>query len=147
MAQTPLVDLIKTSELVLAEWDQRYNRAVIDVSAYDFTGVTNTPVSLCGWLIKTGDVLALAADAANVTGLILTDDKLSLNPTTDVIDNHNAAKFAKLVRGPALVRKNSINVTDTAGATIVIATVVTALAALNIIVLDDPPQTSTQGAH
>ena len=147
MAQTPIENGPKKGDVVINEYDERHNEEDIDVSAYDHSSATNKPDYLVGWLTKSGGALALAADAANVTGIITTADKIVRNAAETAITNENADKFRQIVRGPAIVKKSGINVTDTAGATIIIATVITALKALGITVVDDPAETETQTAH
>lgn len=85
--------------------------------------------------------LALAADAATISGLLMfVEPQGSIPATSDL-----AKKQMVLVRGPAVIRKAMLPAVDlAAGAAFTIATLVTRLAALNILCHDEPAQQSTQ---
>lgn len=147
MAQTPLTDLPLQSDLIISEWDTRHSREEIDVSGYDFSAVANVPKQLLGWLTKADGTLAIDGEEASVVGVLITHDRLQLPDAEDSIDNANAGRFLQIVRGPAILKKSQINVTDVAGATIDIDAVVTQLKTLGITVLEGATETETQGAH
>lgn len=146
MAQTALTDGKKQSDVLAAEWDHRHCREGLDLSALDFTGNTNIPTHLIGWLVKTDGTLTIDSEEGSVGGIILTQNRLKLK-ADNTIERPTPAKFVQLVRGPAIVKKSGINVTDVAGNTIDIAAVITQLKTLGITVLDDTAETSTQTAH
>ncbi len=144
MAQTPIENLPRTSDLVVQEWDTRHTREVADVSAYDDSASVNVPTSLLGWLVKVGDVRIVDGEEAAVTGIIIQDDLLKRPTDLDGIENKHADGFLQIVRGPAILKKEFINITDVAGDTIDIAAVVTRLKVLGITVLDPATKTSVK---
>lgn len=82
--------------------------------------------------------LAAAADAANVTGLLI-----RTKPYSAVANNANSVERI-LVRGPAIIDKAQLPTVDYAAAAFTLATLVTALKALSIIPNPEPGVVATQ---
>lgn len=80
---------------------------------------------------------AAAAGAANVIGLMLYEKSIS------AIADNATVKCQVLVRGPAIIDKVWLPTVDYAGASFTLATLVTALGALNVPILANPESTQT----
>ncbi len=78
-------------------------------------------------------------DEANATGLVMYDKKIIIraNATTDEL-------YPILKRGPALIDEDALPSNDINGDAFTVSTLVTAYAALNIRVQQEPAKTSTQ---
>ena len=133
-------------DLLKAEWDKGYCR-VSTVLKNDTGAETAEVTDPVGYPIKmdgTDYVLCQATEEASCIGLVLE------GPTIEALDASKAEatdnKYAVLERGPARIAKDALPATDSEGASYTIATLVTALEALDvpIIVQVVPTKSSTQ---
>ena len=132
----------KLDDLVAWEASPEYSR--IDAVIKNATGAAVALTHTRGLPVKTVSgvyCIGLEADAASTTGIVISDFPLSLADTVTDTQKHTI-----LFRGPAILRKDGISATDAAGAALTKATVITALAALNvpIAVSAQPTVTTTQ---
>lgn len=119
MESTPSV-----GELVKFEVDPRYTR-----DSLTFTFVTDpaTPTNVLGRIVTATGAEVAAAGVANARGVVI---------ETGLVED--GAGVNVLVRGPALVNKGLLKFTDSAGGVMVQATVIAALLANGIRVVDEP---------
>jgi hypothetical protein len=101
--------------------------------------------NLCGQPVKASGanyVLVKAGDEANAIGLVFSETGLVALGVSEV----TTKKYAILLRGPAVIDRDSLPALDVAGGSLTVATIVTALAARNpaIIPVDQPDTTSEQ---
>ena len=141
---------VKTSrrvdgELIHREFDPAFNR-VSEAIKNTTGGVVNLARErFVGYPVK-GNAgsreLALAADHASVTGVLLKShhSSLSLAATT----GESPEEMAILVRGPAVLNEEMLAATDYAGSTISRANFIARLLALNIVVKPEGPQQEVQ---
>jgi hypothetical protein len=102
--------------------------------------ITLDPVGQIVKLVSTQWSFVLAADAANVIGLVVQGPKINeLASSAETTD-----KYLILALGPAVVNEDVIATTDIAGSAITLATVKTALGALapKILFVADPAKTT-----
>lgn len=103
--------------------------AITNPTAAAFTAKVGQPLD--------GGTLVVDAGEAGCDGILLEEVTLTASQTT-------TKKYAYLARGPAVLNKSSIIVLDSNGATMDIAALVSALAALDIRVRLEPTVSSTQ---
>jgi len=139
---TVLTSKKKQGDLLIAFFHQGFNFDSAKVK--NAGGGTVTITDPLGYPLKTdgagGYALALAADAANVIGLII-------SPQTTITLAAGASTTRPcqiLARGPAVLDKQMLPTLDLAGAAITLATLVTALQALQIRFMTEPVTSSTQ---
>lgn len=122
----------KIGDLVLYECDERYTR--------DARTITNPEANVntfpCGYPLDAG-VPILDAAEAGVDGLLL------VNNDWDATASESKSQ-AVLSRGPAIINKSEIVVTDYNGGTMDIVAIVAALTAIGIKVVDVPAETEAQ---
>jgi len=140
-------DRVRVSDLLKSEWDPRYERDAVTVK--NASGVS----VLVGWL-QVGHPLkksgaqwevVMSGDEASTTALFLGHDSTGI-PEALANNGITALKYPILWRGPALINQSVIPLTDPAGGSYTLATIVTALAALSppIGVVQSPATTGTQ---
>lgn len=132
VALGPLTDRVRPYELMRWEPDMRYNRTAGTVKNPSSTTLAagGLVVGMPLKLVSTQWTIVLGTDEANTGGLFLGDDSASI-PEALAQNAITQQKYPILVRGPALINKSAIALTDPAGLTYVNATIVTALAALS----------------
>lgn len=106
-------------------------------AAMTITSPVGLPVKASG----SNYVIVLATDEANAIGLLYHDKPITIgsSATSDLL-------YPFLIRGPALIDKDALPTADVAVSpgTYTNATLVTALAARNIIAMSEPTKVSTQ---
>lgn len=141
-----LTDRVRVYDLVKDEYDQRVTRAAGTIKNPSATTAAQGAIQV-GYPVKqvgTQWTLLLSGDEANVGGLYLGDP--STQPFMEALAQNAVSKLNQqvLYRGPAVVDQNKIATTDVAGASFTTATLVTALLALGIHMLSEPPTSQQQ---
>jgi hypothetical protein len=132
-------------ELLHREFDPAYNRVSEKIKNTTGGVVALDRERFVGYPVKGAAgsrELALAADHASFTGLLLLShhSSLSLAATT----GESPEEMAVLVRGPAVVNAAMLAQTDYAGSAINQSNFIARLAALNIVVKPEGPQKEVQ---
>lgn len=132
-------------DLVLVEFDRAYNRVSETIKNTAGGAVTLDRERFVGYPVKGAAgarQLALAADVASITGLMLMSHRPSLDlaATTGESDY----EYGILVRGPAVVNESALETDDYAGDPFTMATLKTRLGTLGIVVASPPPETEVQ---
>lgn len=144
-AVTTLTERVTISDLLRWEVNQLYCR---DAKTIKYTGAGTAAAGAIKVghplkLVSTQWVTVLGTDEASTIGLFLgnggerTPEALAQNAIT-------AQKYQILIRGPAIVNKSQIPTTDPAGTALTLATIVTALAAINIYTMTEGSVSATQ---
>jgi hypothetical protein len=146
-AQTAGPDRIRVYDLLKSEWDMRYDRDAATIKNASGGAV------LAGWLQvghpikKVGSQwqVVMSGDEANTGALFLGHDSTGI-PEALANNGITALKYPILLNGPAIVNQDAIPLTDPAGGTYTLATIVTALAALSppVKIVKQPVTTGTQ---
>jgi hypothetical protein len=143
----PLTSPRKLGDLVIWEAYQDYCRESGTIENSSAVAATLEATDPVGYPLKSdgsgGYAFAEAGDEANVIGLLLAQE------TIPVVASGGAARtgnpYAILARGPAIVNEDQIVVADIIdGSAMTLATIKTALAALDIVCRAEPTKSSTQ---
>lgn len=141
---------VKTSrrvdgDLIHREFDPAYNRVSETIKNTTGGAVTLDRERFVGYPVKGAAgsrELALAADHASFTGLLLLSHHSSLD--LEATTGESPEEMAILVRGPAVINADMIAQTDYAGDPINQGNFLARLAALNIIAKPEGPQKEVQ---
>lgn len=127
-------------------WVASQEYSIVAAPIKNATGSSKTISDVIGTVLKDNAgtwELLLNADIADVEGVVVgltNDDGQEITLASGATSSQ---KYLIAVRGPMILNKDGINSKDVAGTTITMATLVTALAALNppILVKDGPSKT------
>jgi len=128
MGQTPKTDYTAIGDIVVNEYSPvfcRETKTITNSSGAVMDLVPGTPMD--------DNVPVIDGTEANTDGLLL--ERVYL-------ENGEVAKAAVLARGPAVINQDAIPLTDYAGDTMTLATIVTALESLEDIVCREEPSLS-----